>query len=453
MLKDFLMPEIKELIDQKKWYEIKEVISEWPAPDIADLIESLDEETRIIVFRILPKELAAEVLIELDPETEKTLIENLTNKQIQEIINELSTDDRVGLFEELPETIVERLLGLLSPEEKKESLDILNYPENSIGRLITTEYLSLKPEWTIDEALSHIRKVGNDVETIDVAYVLDEKKTLIGSVTIKDIILSKPRVTISQIMDTEVVSINVMEDQEKAATLMKRYDLSVLPVVDDNKRIVGIVTIDDIVDVIEEEQTEDFTKISSIHANMKELEYITEDLKNAPTKKLYKTRIFWLFALLIMDIFTGSIITGFEETISKYIVLTAFLPVLIDSAGNAGSQAATLVIRAIALGNVTKKDWIRLFIKEIGVSSLLGLTMGLGISIMGFIRGGSTIAMIVVVSMIINIIVGSVVGVLLPFIFMKLKKDPATASTPLITTFADIVGTAIFLGIATFILG
>ena len=453
MLKDFLMPEIKELIDQKKWYEIKEVISEWPAPDIADLIESLDEETQIIVFRILPKELAAEVLIELDPETEKTLIENLTNKQIQEIINELSTDDRVGLFEELPETIVERLLGLLSPEEKKESLDILNYPENSIGRLITTEYLSLKPEWTIDEALSHIRKVGNDVETIDVAYVLDEKKTLIGSVTIKDIILSKPRVTISQIMDTEVVSINVMEDQEKAATLMKRYDLSVLPVVDDNKRIVGIVTIDDIVDVIEEEQTEDFTKISSIHANMKELEYITEDLKNAPTKKLYKTRIFWLFALLIMDIFTGSIITGFEETISKYIVLTAFLPVLIDSAGNAGSQAATLVIRAIALGNVTKKDWIRLFIKEIGVSSLLGLTMGLGISIMGFIRGGSTIAMIVVVSMIINVIVGSVVGVLLPFIFMKLKKDPATASTPLITTFADIVGTAIFLGIATFILG
>jgi len=453
MLKDFLMPEIKELIDQKKWYEIKEVISEWPAPDIADLIESLDEETRIIVFRILPKELAAEVLIELDPETEKTLIENLTNKQIQEIINELSTDDRVGLFEELPETIVERLLGLLSPEEKKESLDILNYPENSIGRLITTEYLSLKPEWTIDEALSHIRKVGNDVETIDVAYVLDEKKTLIGSVTIKDIILSKPRVTISQIMDTEVVSINVMEDQEKAATLMKRYDLSVLPVVDDNKRIVGIVTIDDIVDVIEEEQTEDFTKISSIHANMKELEYITEDLKNAPTKKLYKTRIFWLFALLIMDIFTGSIITGFEETISKYIVLAAFLPVLVDSAGNAGSQAATLVIRAIALGNVTKKDWIRLFIKEIGVSSLLGLTMGLGISIMGFIRGGSTIAMIVVVSMIINVIVGSVVGVLLPFIFMKLKKDPATASTPLITTFADIVGTAIFLGIATFILG
>jgi len=453
MLKDFLMPEIKELIDQKKWYEIKEVISEWPAPDIADLIESLDEETRIIVFRILPKELAAEVLIELDPETEKTLIENLTNKQIQEIINELSTDDRVGLFEELPETIVERLLGLLSPEEKKESLDILNYPENSIGRLITTEYLSLKPEWTIDEALSHIRKVGNDVETIDVAYVLDEKKILIGSVTIKDIILSKPRVTISQIMDTEVVSINVMEDQEKAATLMKRYDLSVLPVVDDNKRIVGIVTIDDIVDVIEEEQTEDFTKISSIHANMKELEYITEDLKNAPTKKLYKTRIFWLFALLIMDIFTGSIITGFEETISKYIVLAAFLPVLVDSAGNAGSQAATLVIRAIALGNVTKKDWIRLFIKEIGVSSLLGLTMGLGISIMGFIRGGSTIAMIVVVSMIINVIVGSVVGVLLPFIFMKLKKDPATASTPLITTFADIVGTAIFLGIATFILG
>jgi len=453
MLKDFLMPEIKELIDQKKWYEIKEVISEWPAPDIADLIESLDEETQIIVFRILPKELAAEVLIELDPETEKTLIENLTNKQIQEIINELSTEDRVGLFEELPETIVERLLGLLSPEEKKESLDILNYPENSIGRLITTEYLSLKPEWTIDEALSHIRKVGNDVETIDVAYVLDEKKTLIGSVTIKDIILSKPRITISQIIDTEVVSINVMEDQEKAANLMKRYDLSVLPVVDDNKRIVGIVTIDDIVDVIEEEQTEDFTKISSIHADMKELEYITEDLKNAPTKKLYKTRIFWLFALLIMDIFTGSIITGFEETISKYIVLTAFLPVLVDSAGNSGSQAATLVIRAIALGNVTKKDWIRLFIKEIGVSSLLGLTMGLGISIMGFIRGGSTIAMIVVVSMIINVIVGSVVGVLLPFIFMKLKKDPATASTPLITTFADIVGTAIFLGIASSILG
>jgi len=452
MLKNLLMPEIKELIENKKWYDIKEVLSEWPSPDIADLIESLDDENKIIIFRLLPKDIAAEVLIELGPDTEKKLIEKLTNRQIKEIINELSTDDRTGLFEELPDNVVERLLELLSPEEKNESLSILSYPENSVGRLITTEYLSLKPEWYVEEAIDHIRRVGNDVETIDIAYVVDNKKNLLGLLSIKDILLAKPKTQIKDIMEKEIVFINVMEDQEKAANLMKRYDLSVLPVVDNNNKLIGIVTIDDIVDVIEEEQTEDFTKISSIHANIKELEQIT-DLLSAPFRKLYKSRIFWLFALLIMDIFTGGIIISFEETIAKYIILTAFLPVLVDTAGNAGSQAATLVIRAMALGTVTAKDWIKLLLKEAIVATLLGISMALGISIMGFIRGGTKIATVVVISMFVNVFVGSLIGVILPFIFAKLKKDPATASTPLITTFADIFGTAIFLAIAKTILG
>jgi magnesium transporter len=283
-------------------------------------------------------------------------------------------------------------------------------------------------------------------------YVVDDHNRLIDDIPIRKLILSKPDAKIQDIMDGEFISIIAMADQEEAVKLMKHYRLNVLPVVDGNGILLGIVTIDDMVDIMEEEDTEDFTKVSGISPHNVGPEFIT-DLLKLPIKKLYRSRIFWLMALLVMDLITGSIIQGFESLIAKYVVLVTFLPVLVDTAGNAGSQSATLTIRALALGTVKAADWVKLLLRELLVSTFLGLTMGIGISVMGIWRGGFNIARVVVVAMFLNVMIGSLVGIILPFIFVAFKKDPATASTPLITTIADIVGTGIYLAIAYLMIG
>jgi len=283
-------------------------------------------------------------------------------------------------------------------------------------------------------------------------YVVDDEFHLIDDIPLRRIILAEPEQKVEEIMDFQFISISPYEDQEKAIEIMKKYNLVALPVTDNDNYLLGIVTIDDIIDVMEEEQTEDITKISAIHPASVGLELITR-IKEVPLIKLYKSRITWLIVLLLMDLLTGGIIQRFQETIAKYVVLVTFLPVLVDTAGNAGSQSATLVIRAMALKTIEMKDWIYLVLREFALAFLLGITMGIGISFMGIIRGGGIkIASVVVSAMILNVIVGCLIGILLPFLFTKFKKDPATASTPLITTIADIVGTGIYLGIATIFL-
>jgi magnesium transporter len=294
--------------------------------------------------------------------------------------------------------------------------------------------------------------VGRDVETINVIYCVDEQGHLLDDIPIRKLILAEPQQTIESIMDRSFVSINAYADQEEAVKVMQKYDLISLPVTNAEGKLLGIVTIDDIIDILQEEQTEDFTKISAITTKPTQLDFVTK-LKEVPLNKLYRSRITWLILLLFMNLITGGIINRFEETIAKYVVLVTFLTVIIDSAGNAGAQSATLVIRALALGTVQMRDWLYLFGKELLVAGALGITVGFGISFIGFFRGGNlTIAFVVVISLILNIIVGSLIGVLLPFILTKFKKDPATASAPLITTLADIFGTAIYLGIAFLIL-
>ena len=283
-------------------------------------------------------------------------------------------------------------------------------------------------------------------------YVVDNDWKLLDDIPIRRIILAENDLFVKDIMDHHYISINVNEDQEKAIKLFRKYNLVALPVLDEKNYFLGIVTVDDILDALQEENTEDFTKIGAVDIETKDLNFIT-NLKDVSISKIYKSRISWLFTLLIMDLLTGGIIQGFEATIAKYVVLVTFLPVLVDTAGNAGSQSATLIIRAMALGTVQKKDWLFLLGKEFFVATLIGITMGLGISIMGFVRSKNFIIVgVVVISMIVNVIIGSLIGILLPFIFSKLKKDPATASTPLITTLADVIGTGIFLGIAYLIL-
>ncbi len=448
VLKKILKPEIQEMIVLKNWKVLKDVLSEWPVPDIADLLEGLKEEEMVILFRLLPKQLQSEVFAELEDEAQLKLLHKLNDEQVRSVISELDPDDRTDLFEDLPGRMIQKLLNLLTTEDRKETLQLLGFPKDSVGRSMTPDYVGIRLYWNVEQALEHIRKFGKDAETINVVYVVDDKWHLLGEVHLRKLILSDPKETVSSILEPQCISINAHADQEEAVRLMERYDLIALPVVDDENTLLGIVTIDDIVDVLREEQTEDFTKISAVNAESVGLDFITR-LKEVPLSKLYRSRVLWLFALLIMDLFTGGIIQSFEQTIAKYVVLVTFLPVLVDTAGNAGSQSATLVIRSLALGNIKSKDWLELLGREFILAILLGLTMGLGISIMGIIRGRSIlIATVVVVAMIINVIIGCLIGILLPFIFLKFKRDPAAASTPLITTLADIFGTGIYLTIA-----
>ena len=447
MEKELLLPEIKELLKEKKLKELKEVISEFHPSDIADIIENLDEREGAILFRLLTKEQAAEVFSEFEPGKQEDILKQLSDNQIKQLILDLEPDDRIALLEELPGKITRNLLNLLPPEQRKQSIEILAYPENSVGRLITPEYVAVRPQWKVKQALQHIKEYGKDAETIDIVYVVDDNWKLLDDIPIRKFILSEPDEKVKTLMDEKVISISAFEDQEEAVKLVKQYNLIALPVTDSDGTLIGIVTVDDLIDVMEEEETEDFRKIGGVEPT-EHLSVIT-NVGEASVSELYKSRINWLLILLFMDIITGGIIGVFKETLAKYIVLATFLPILIDTSGNAGSQAATLMVRSIALGDVKLNDWVKLIGKELIVSAALGLTMGIGISFMGFIRGGTKIAFVVSLTMITNVIIGSLIGLSLPFLFTKLKKDPATASTPLITTISDIVGTFIYFLYAT----
>ncbi len=443
----------KKIIQNKDWDKLKRIIINLPVADIVNLFNILSSTDILLILRLLPKNKQADIFSVLNNETQLHILNSFSDEQIKLLLNELNSDEKTELLESLSPQLTQKLLNFLSPKQRKLILKFLDFPENSVGRMITTEYVALKLDWTVDEAIKHIKEWGKDAETINMVYVVDEHWKLLDDIPIRRIILADNDQTVKDIMDHHFIALNASEDQEKAIKLFKKYNLVALPIIDSENIFLGIVTIDDILDAIQEENTEDFAKIGAVDVESKDLNFIT-NLKDIPIGKIYKSRIVWLFALLLMDLLTGGIIQGFEATIAKYVVLVTFLPVLVDTAGNAGSQSATLVIRALALGTVQKKDWLYLFGKELLIASLIGITMGLGISVMGLVRGKSLIiAGVVVISMIVNVIIGSLIGILLPFIFAKFKKDPATASTPLITTLADIIGTGIFLSIAYLILG
>ncbi len=448
-----LTPEIRDAIESKDLKTLKNFIKDWEPADIADLFKEIESDFHPLLLRLLPKNLQAEVFSELDSNLQQNILKNLTNETLKNIISELDPDDRTSLFEELPTKLMRELLNLLSKEDRKETLQLLGFPENSVGRLMTPDYVAIKADWSVKQAIEHIRKWGYDAETINIVYVIDNNWKLIDALPIRKLILASPDTKIASLMDYKFISIQAEADQEEAVKLIQKYNLIALPVTDKNGHLLGIVTVDDIIDTMEEEQTEDFTKFSAINPEGVGLDFIT-NIKEVPYIKIVKSRVTWLLALLMMDLITGGIIQSFENILAKYVVLVTFLPVLVDTAGNAGSQSATLIIRAMALGTVKMKDWTYLLFKELLVAGGLGIIMGAGISIMGIIRGKSfIIAGVVVISMIVNVIVGSLIGVILPFLFTKFKKDPATASTPLITTLADIIGTGIYLSIAFFILG
>lgn len=437
----------RELIENKDWKTLKRELNEYEPFQIAEIIDDLPEEDDIIMFRLLTREQAKETFQYLSHEKQEQIIEGLAHNitKITSLLNDLAPDDRTAFFEELPGEVTQRLVQLLSPEERKIATKLLGYEEDSVGRLMTPEFVAVKPHFTVAQAIEHIRKHGRDSETLNVVYVVDNRWKLIDDLRIKEIILAKPHQTIEELMDNRFVALNVFDDQELAIRAFKDHDRVALPVVDTTGLLVGIVTVDDVMDVVEEETTEDFHRFGSFQ------DAIVNPLK-ARIFLLYKKRILWLTVLVFMNVFSGAAIAHFENVIKSFVSLLFFLPLLIGSSGNAGAQSATLMIRSLAVGDVKTKDWLRLFGKEILVSLLLGLTMAVGVSLVASFRAPE-IMVVVAITMTIAVMTGSLIGLLLPFIFTKVKLDPATASAPLVTSIADISGVIIYFSIASWYFG
>ena len=434
-------------IKNEEWTVLKNELTKLDVLAIIDLIERSNELQSTILFRFLPLEKAKFVLHALDRSRRKKIIDGLAQHAtlLTNLMNDMEPDNRTALFEELPGKVAQQLMQLLSQENRKQTTQLLGYPEHSIGRLMTPRYVALKSHFTVKETLQHIRNFGKDAETLGVVYVVDKDWRLINDLRIRDILLANPEDKIENLKKHKLVVLSANDDQETAVKLFKDYDRIALPVVDSTNTLLGIVTVDDILDIAEEEQTEDFHRFVGVK------DAIINPLQ-ASISFIYKKRIGWLMALVFMNVFSGYAMSRFESVIETMVSLVFFLPLLIDSGGNAGSQSATLMIRSLGKGDVRGRDWMYLLGKELAIALLLGLTMAIGVSIVASWRAPDIIP-IVSVTMVIIIIVGSIVGLLLPFIFTRLKLDPATASAPLITSICDISGVLIYFSIAKLYFG
>jgi magnesium transporter len=439
--------EIQKLLDQRDLMGLRHELVNWEPNEVAELIDELPVQDDIIIFRLLTHELATDTFQHLSHEKQQDLIKALAEKQnrLANLLNDLDPDDRTALLEEMPGPVAQRLIQILSPEERKVATKLLGYPESSIGRLMTTDFVAVRPDFTIQQTLEHIRQYGKNSETLNIIYVVDKNWRLIDDLNVRDILLAKPHQLISDLMDERFISLKATEDQETAVRIFRDYDRVALPVTDTKGVLLGIVTVDDVIDVAEEEATEDFHRFGSIQ------DAVFNPLK-AKITFLYRKRIMWLFALVFMNVFSGAAIATFEETIQAVVALVFFLPLLIDSGGNAGAQSATLMVRALATGDVQMKDWLGLLGKELFVALLLGLTMAVAVAAVASFRAPDII-WVVALTMVCIVLVGSIVGLSLPFIFTRFGVDPATASAPLITSIADISGVLIYFSIATWYLG
>ncbi len=435
-------PEIKELIEQKELKGLSEFLRGRHPADTVDILRELEPADRAMAFRLLSKDKTAAVFSMLEVEEQEELIKHFAEQRVTEILSEMTPDDRTELLEELPASVVKKLLKLLPSQEREVANVLLNYEPSSAGRIMTPEYVDLKGDMTVSEALEHIRKTAPDKETIYTCYVIDKTRRLIGVASLKDIILAQPQKKIEEIMREMVYAVKTTDDQEVVADLFRKYDLLALPVVDSENRLVGIITVDDVLDVIQEEATEDFHKMGAVQ--LAEEEYLTTGFFRLAGK-----RIVWLVVLLILDFFTASILQHYATLMNSLIALAFFIPMLNDTGGNTGSQSATLIIRSLATGGLTLRNWWKVLSREI----LMGIALG---SILSLVAGGRAffsvhdigISVVVGVSIMAVIITGNLAGALLPLFFRLIKLDPAVISAPLITSIVDIAGLFIYFEIA-----
>ncbi len=438
---------IKSLIDARNWDGLRDYLVEnLPIAEIADLLSDLDKGDRVLVFRVLPREIAAEVFAYLEPFEQDDLLRDLTDEEARHIMANLAPDDRTELLEELPAQVTARLLEQLSPEDLEEVRWLLGYPEKSVGRLMTPDYLSVPPDWTVGQALDHVRQWGRDSETASIIYVVDSAGKLIGAVSLRQLVLETPESKIGDIMKTSVISVNAFDDRRKAYELMQRYGLWVLPVTDSEGVLLGIVTGDDVLEVATERITEDFHKSAGVSP-------IRVSLADASPLVLYRSRVLWLVLLSLMYLLSGGVMSSFEGAIASTISLVFFLPLILDCAGNAGSQSAVLVVRDIGVGDVTFHDWPKVFVRELAVSSIIGLIVGALVMGVGTVSQGFDIGVVVGIAMFFSVVTVSCLGAMVPFALMKLGWDPASASSPLVASIADILGVIIYFFTAKVYLG
>lgn len=446
MISELLKPEINELIERHDWENLQDVINEWPIPEIAELMMELTPSNRVILFRLLPKLKMTEVFSYLEVQAQNQLIESLTDEETRHILTNMAPDDRTMFLEELPGQITQRLLNLLNPQDLREATQLLGYPEYSVGRLMTPDYIAVRAGWTIAQCLKHIRAIAKKSETVNMIYVTDTSWKLLDALDLKQFILNDPEDLVSDIMDDSFASINAFEDREEAVSIMQKFDKTVLPVVDSDGILLGIITVDDVLDVAEEEATEDFHKGAALAP-------LERSYRDTSILNLFKKRIGWLMILVFVSLLSSGVIAAFEDVLASAIALAFFIPLLIGSAGNAGAQAATLMVRAIATDDVKLSHWLQTTGREMLVGILLGFIMGSSCYILGLFIGGTDIALIVGLTMVAIILTANIIGTLLPFLLTWLNMDPAVASSPLIATIMDASGLLIYFGIATFILG
>jgi magnesium transporter len=436
---------VGELIDGRRWSELKAAVSEWPAPELAELVRERKSPDRLLLFRLLTRNLSGEVFSHLDPEAQNALLGELNTDEIRTLLINLEPDDRTHLFEELPDRIVQRLLNLLSPSELKSARLLLSYPEESVGRLMTPEYVAIRPYWTIEKAIAHVRVRGRDREVVTTVYVTDENWKFVDAVDLPRLILAELDETVESVLQHEAITLSPYDDREEAVRKMSKYDLFVLPVVGADGVLIGIVTADDVLDVAEEEATEDFQLSGAV-------EPLKVSYRDATILSLFRKRIPWLLALVVVNLGAAGVIAAYQETLAALISLAFFIPLLMGSGGNAGAQSATLVVRALATGDVDRSQWLPTLLKEVAVGAVLGLTMGLAAWLLGLLEGTGSVAIVIGLAMFLVVLVSNLIGVVVPLLLTRAGIDPAVASSPLITSIADISGLVIYFAIATWIL-
>ena len=441
------MEEIIELLEQNRLAELKEILIKENPIDVADVFEEFPKEKDLIIFKLLPKDFSSEVFSYLSPEKQQEVIENITDEEIKFIVEDMYLDDTVDFIEEMPANIVDKILKNTSNDKRKLINQMLKYPENSAGSVMTVEYISFKDNYTVKQAIDYYRKVAIDKEETDICFVTDSKKKLVGIISLKTLILSNDDSYIKDQMDTNFVSVLTKDDQEEIAALFRKYDLTTMPVVDHEDRLVGVITVDDIVDVIDQENTEDIQKMAAM--NPSDEEYLKESVMS-----LAKHRILWLLVLMISATFTGMVIKKYEEVLQSAVYLAVFIPMLMDTGGNAGSQSATLVIRGIALEEIEFSDIFKVIWKEFRVSVLVGFILS-GINFLRiyyFTKSGLDTSLVVAISMFLTVIMAKVIGGVLPLIAKSLKIDPAIMASPLITTIVDTAALIIYFQLSVIFL-
>ncbi|HMB99150.1 MAG TPA: magnesium transporter [Balneolaceae bacterium] len=455
MFVNLLKPEFDELIAAKDWVALKEILNELPAVDVAELLEDLDPEVAVVIFRLLKKAKAADVFSNLSSGKGVELLEIFSRQQLSDVMNNLEPDEQVALMEELPGHLTKRVLSSMEEENQKQVRKLLGYPEESVGRLMTTNFVRVKSEWTIEKSLEHLREYGRKAETLNVIYVVDENEKLIDDLRLNQLILSDPYSGISDIMDHSFEALSVFDDQEEAVRMLSKYDRVALPVVDSDGILVGIVTVDDVIDVAEEETTEDMHLMAGMNA-------LDDSYSQTSIFNMVKKRIGWLVILFMGQMLTVTAMANYEDALAAAAILSFFIPMIISSGGNSGSQAATLIIRAVSTDDIKMSEWKKVLFRE----SVSGLLLGSLIGAMGsvvianwmYLRGEPFTAELILQALTVGsslvgvVLFGNLSGSMLPFIMAKLGFDPAVTSAPFVATLVDVTGIIIYFSIASLLL-